>query len=163
MAKAGSDPTAVAAAQAQLATSQQNYSQALLSASGGTLDPTTFHIVDAPKVPSAPLPHKKQIMMAGIGGLLGGLVITIIALVLVMAQDRSVREEEEVESNLELEVVGSVPQFDKGVLSPSGKRNKAEPQGWLWTPPGLLESCTTALRRVERRRVRSSHLAPEPG
>ena len=145
-----SSSTQQAAASAQLAAAQQSYNQALSSASSGTLDPTTFHMVDAPKVPTAPLPHKKQIMMAGIGGLLGGLVITIIALVVIMAQDRSVREEEEVESNLELEVVGSVPQFDKGVLSPSGKRNKAEPQGWLWTPPGLLESCTTALRRVER-------------
>jgi Mrp family chromosome partitioning ATPase/uncharacterized protein involved in exopolysaccharide biosynthesis len=139
----------LAAAQAQRDTAQSAYNQALLGISG-TVDASTFHIVDPPKVPTAPQPRKKALIMSGIGGLLGGLVITIFALILIMSQDRSVREESDVEGTLDLEVIGTVPQFDKSALSPSSRRRSAEAEGWFWTPPGLVESCTAALQRLDR-------------
>jgi Mrp family chromosome partitioning ATPase/capsular polysaccharide biosynthesis protein len=139
----------VALAQQQHAQAQDRYNQAQIGIAGA-VDPTAFHIIDQPKLPTAPASRKKQLLMSGVGGLLGGIVITILALVLLTAQDRSVREEDDVEATLDLEVVGTVPQFDKSVLSPSGRRRQREARGWFWTPPGLVESCTVALRHLDR-------------
>jgi capsular polysaccharide biosynthesis protein len=139
----------LALAQQQQAAAQDRYNQAQLNINGA-VDPSAFHVVDPPRVPTVPASRKKALLMSGIGGLLGGGVITILVLVLVMAQDRSVREEKDVESALDLEVVSTVPQFDKSVLSPGGRRRQDEPHEWFWTPPGLVESCTVALRRLER-------------
>ena len=139
----------MAAAQQQHDTAQLSYNQAQFQISV-VVDPTTFHVVDPPVVPSAPTSRKKQLIMSGVGGLLGGFVITILALIILMAQDRSVREERDVRDELELEVVATVPQFDKSAVSPRGGRHQAETEGWLWTPPGLVESCTAALQRLER-------------
>jgi Mrp family chromosome partitioning ATPase len=136
-------------AQQQQAAALDRYNQSQLSSSGA-VDPTAFHVVDPPKVPTAPASRKKALIMSGAGGLLGGGVITILALVLVMAQDRSVREEKDVESTLDLEVVGTVPQFDKSVVSSGGRRRQHEPHEWFWTPPGLIECCTVALRHLEQ-------------
>jgi len=139
----------VAAAQQQHDTALSGYNQAQFGISG-TVDPSTFHVVDPPKVPTVPTSRKKQLIMSGLGGLVGGLVITIFALILIMTQDRSVREESDVEGDLDLEVVGNVPQFDKGTLSPTGRRRGAEAHEWFWTPPGLLECCMAALQRLDR-------------
>jgi Mrp family chromosome partitioning ATPase len=139
----------LALAQQQHASALDRYNQAVSGATGAAVDPTAFHIVDPPKAPGAPVSRKKQLLMSGVGGLLGGSIISIIALVLLMAQDRSVREEQDVEEALDLEVLSTVPQFHRSVLSKTLHR-QSDPQGWFWTPPGLVESCTLALRRLER-------------
>jgi Mrp family chromosome partitioning ATPase len=140
---------AVALAQQQHASALDRYNQANVGVTGA-LDPTAFHVIDPPKVPTSPASRKKTLLMSGIGGIVGGSVITIFALVVAMAQDRSVREEKDVETTLELEVVGTVPQFAKRDLGPSGRGRQREPHAWFWTPPGLMESCGGALRHLDR-------------
>ena len=84
---------------------------------------------------------------------MGGLVITILALVLVTAQDRSVREEKEVEEALDLEVVGSVPQLNRDVTV--RRRRNDKPAPWFGTPTGLEESSALILRQLERQDLTS--------
>ena len=107
-----SSEVALAAAEAATAALDQ-YNQAQLGITGA-VDPTAFHVIDPPAVPTAPASLKKLFLLAGAGGVVGGLVITLLALVLVTAQDRSVREEKEVEDELDVEVVGTVPQLLPG-------------------------------------------------
>jgi len=113
---------ALALAQQAHTQAETSYNQAVLSEASGS-DPTAFHVIDPPSAPVAGA-TKKQLILVGMGGLIGGLVVTILILVLVMATDRTVRDEKDLEP--ELDVVGTIPQFDDGVLSPKGRQRRKD-------------------------------------
>jgi Mrp family chromosome partitioning ATPase len=149
----------VAAAQTQRDQAVDHYNQAQIAGATGAVDPTAFHVIDPPKVPTAATSRKKQLVMTGLGSLLGGGVITLLILVLLVAADRSVREEQDLEGVVE--VAGTVPQFAKGVLASIRRRPTREPQEGFWVPESLLEACRAVTRHIGRgeRYARSKDIA----
>ncbi len=116
----------VALAQQQYETAQTNYNQAQLGGSTAPVDPSDFHVIDPPQVPTAPKSSKKVLLLVGVGSMMGGAVITILSLVLIMSLDRTVRDEKDLEPAFE--VVATVPEFADGVLSPKGRRKRRDKQ-----------------------------------
>lgn len=68
-----------------------------------------LQVVDTPDV-AYPQARMKTIIMGAAGGLLAGATLSLFLLILLVARDRSVRKEDDVETLLDLPVVGSVPQ-----------------------------------------------------
>ncbi|MGH9076257.1 MAG: Wzz/FepE/Etk N-terminal domain-containing protein [Acidimicrobiales bacterium] len=97
---------AVLSAQEQLNTAQQNYQQANIVL-GDVSDPNVLRVSDEPS-PAVPLARKKQLIFTGIGGLLGGLVVSIVVLMVLTAADTSARDEGDIERALDLRVVGNI-------------------------------------------------------
>lgn len=69
---------------------------------------TGLQIVDHPDL-ALPQARMKTIAFGGIGGMLAGLTLSLMALILLMARDRSLRNERDAARALNLDVVGSVP------------------------------------------------------
>jgi Mrp family chromosome partitioning ATPase/capsular polysaccharide biosynthesis protein len=137
---------AVTNAQQQRNDAATNLTNAQLLPSG--VDPTSQHVVDPPNAPIA-ASRKKPLILAGGGGFLGGTVITILILIVLMAQDRSVRDEGDLEPTLD--VVGTVPQFGKAVLSADNRAREGEAATGFRVWPELADSCRPILRHLERR------------
>lgn len=65
-------------------------------------------IVDKPDL-ALPQARRTTLMFGAVGGMLAGFTLSVLALILLMARDRSVRGEAEAESLLGLEVIGTIP------------------------------------------------------
>jgi Mrp family chromosome partitioning ATPase/capsular polysaccharide biosynthesis protein len=137
----------VAAAQTQRDQAVARYNQARVAGGSGasSVDPTALHVVDPPKVPTLPTSRKKQLVMTGLGSLLGGGVLTLLILVLLVAGDHSVREVEDLEGVFKH--VGSVPKFANGVL-PSVRHRAREAHEGFWVPERLIEACRPLVRQI---------------
>jgi hypothetical protein len=66
-----------------------------------------FQIIDAAQIPSAPTRALKKQLIYPIGGLVGGMVLSIVLLVLLVTADRAVRMETDLPANAR--VLGSMP------------------------------------------------------
>jgi uncharacterized protein involved in exopolysaccharide biosynthesis len=71
--------------------------------------PNGFRVIDAPMTPQRPVSRTKPLLAAGAGGLLAGVLISLLALTALTAVDRSLRYPSEVEPALGLQLVGAVP------------------------------------------------------
>ena len=69
---------------------------------------TGLQIVDHPDL-AVPQARMKTVAFGGIGGMIAGFTLGILALILLMARDRSLRNEPDAATALGLDVVGSVP------------------------------------------------------
>ena len=78
----------------------------------GAINSNAFHVIDSPSVPGPPASRRKKFIEVGIGGLLAGWLITVIALVLVVVTDRSVRTLEDVSGGLGLAMAGAAEVYD---------------------------------------------------
>jgi uncharacterized protein involved in exopolysaccharide biosynthesis len=96
-------------------TAQQHYNDASSNLStaqqglGTANDSTELRIVDAPVTPTAPESHKKQLLFAGVAGLFAGAVVSLLALVFLVATDTSVRTVHDLEDELAPRVIGTIP------------------------------------------------------
>lgn len=67
-----------------------------------------MRLVDPPDL-ALPQARRKTLMLGAVGGAIAGLTVSLLALILQMARDKSVRGEREAADVLGLEVVGSIP------------------------------------------------------
>lgn len=110
------DPT-LASLQQVASQAQQQFAEVIKQLNGAKLqqknltdgDPSQFRTIDQPIPPPRPVSFTKQLLMGAGGGLVVGLVITLLALVVMTILDRSVRTEEQAEQALGLRVIGSIP------------------------------------------------------
>ena len=110
-------------------TAQQQYTDAVAAYEASSVAVTNaqsngIQVVDEADV-AYPQARMKNVLMGAVGGAFAGVTISVILLVLLMARDRSVRSERDVESLLNLESVGSVPQV-RG-LGPSARGAQRRP------------------------------------
>jgi uncharacterized protein involved in exopolysaccharide biosynthesis len=99
-----------------LSLAQQNFGAAQAaynkdSVGGSQLSASQLHILDNPGSPYTQS-RKKKIIMAGVGGLLAGLVITILIMSRLIANDTSPYDADDVEG-LGLDVVGAIRQLPR--------------------------------------------------
>jgi uncharacterized protein involved in exopolysaccharide biosynthesis len=71
--------------------------------------PTGARLIDRPLAPDRPVSRKKAFLTAGVGGLVAGVLLSLLMLTALTAADTSVRYADEVEPALGLRVVGLVP------------------------------------------------------
>jgi len=108
------DPT-VTQLSGNVATAEQLYGSAVADYNSSELalssvnDSSQLHVIDQPAVARI-LSDKRKIAYAGIGGLFAGLVISVLLLSWLVANDTSPRDAEDVEDELGLTVVGSIEQ-----------------------------------------------------
>jgi hypothetical protein len=87
---------------------------------------TGLQIVDHPDL-ALPQARMKTVAFGGIGGMMAGFTLSLIALILIMTRDRSLRNERDAAASLGLDVVGSVPQVKwKRRLRPGHSRHEAQ-------------------------------------
>jgi uncharacterized protein involved in exopolysaccharide biosynthesis len=109
------DPT-VTQLSGNVATAEQLYGSAVANYNSSELalssvnDSSQLHVIDQPAV-ALLQGDKKKIAYAGIGGLFAGLVISVLLLSWLVANDTSPRDAEDVEDELGLTVVGSIEQL----------------------------------------------------
>jgi uncharacterized protein involved in exopolysaccharide biosynthesis len=109
------DPT-VTQLSGNVATAEQSYGSAVASYNSSQLglssanDTSQLHVIDQPAVAYVQ-GHKKAIVYAGVGGLFAGGVISILLLSLLVSNDTSPWDAEDVENELGLTVVGSIEQL----------------------------------------------------
>jgi len=109
------DPT-VTQLSGNVATAEQGYGSAVASYNGSELglssakDTSQLHVIDQPANAFAQA-HKKAIVYAGVGGLFAGGVISILLLSLLVNNDTSPWDAEDLENELGLTVVGSIEQL----------------------------------------------------
>jgi uncharacterized protein involved in exopolysaccharide biosynthesis len=72
---------------------------------------TDFRLVDAPTVPPRPASLSKDLLRALVGGLGGGLFLSLAGLLVLTAADGTLRRPEDVRSALGLPLVGTVPRL----------------------------------------------------
>ena len=136
------------------------------------VDDSNLFVIDRPN-DAYPKGRRKAVVLGGVGGLLGGLTLTLGALMLMMARDQAIPDESEASEVLGLTVVGSI-----GVLAKPRRarrirgRQEAPPtrvpvsagtagaigtgpaSGLLpsapldWVPEGVLGPCRSVLRRL---------------
>ena len=94
-------------AQQALAAAHQQANINLSTALNSTQISGVPKVFDLPRI-ALKVGHKKRLALGAIGGLLAGIVISAAALAFLMARDKSVRTEEDVEDVLSLQVLGSV-------------------------------------------------------
>jgi uncharacterized protein involved in exopolysaccharide biosynthesis len=82
----------------------------LVQAEAQQSSPNGLRVLDAPLVPTQPMSSNRVLLQAGVAGLAGGLVITLLALVLITMSDTSLRRPEDVELFLGFKALVSVPQ-----------------------------------------------------
>lgn len=102
--------SAVTSAQEQYQSVQAKYSQAsagLQEANAGSVS----RVIDGPQQPAVAQSRKKRIIFAGVGGLVGGLVVSILVLLALTATDGAIRRKEDLEQEPDLQVVGVINQF----------------------------------------------------
>lgn len=100
---------------------QQAYEDAQKAAqdalgSAPIIDDSSLFVMDEPAHALA-LGRRKALMLGFGGGLLIGLVITAVSLMLIIKRDDVIREQDDVESVLQLRVVGSIRTFPAGATS----------------------------------------------
>jgi uncharacterized protein involved in exopolysaccharide biosynthesis len=109
------DPT-VTQLSGNVATAEQLYGSAVANYNSSELalssvnDSSQLHVIDQPAVARLQS-DKKKIAYGGIGALLAGLVISLLLLSWLVANDSSPRDAEDVEDELGLTVVGSIEQL----------------------------------------------------
>ena len=109
------DPT-VTQLSGNVATAEQSYGSAVASYNSSELglssanDTSQLHVIDQPAAAFVQS-HKKAIVYAGVGGLFAGGVISILLLSLLVSNDTSPWDAEDVENELGLTVVGSIDQL----------------------------------------------------
>lgn len=87
---------------------------------------TGLQIVDHPDL-ALPQARMKTVAFGGIGGMMAGFTLSLMALILIMTRDRSLRNERDAAASLGLDVVGSVPQVKwKRRLRPGHSRHEAQ-------------------------------------
>lgn len=106
----------VALAQEQYATAQKGFSKDA-AALAHVADASVLRVLDEPS-PAIAQGKKKTLLFAGVGGLLAGGVVAILAMVILMAGDKSARQESDIEDMLALRVVGTLGQL------PTAKRRR---------------------------------------
>jgi uncharacterized protein involved in exopolysaccharide biosynthesis len=109
----------VAAAQQQYATARSNYDSAGLGLSTGA-SLSELHVIDKPQIPTAPKSMKKKLLFAGVGGLLGGLVLSLSLLAILVTIRPAPLAPSDIEETLGLRVVGTVTEM------PSSRRSRRE-------------------------------------
>ena len=86
-------------------------------------------MIDQPTVPQFPKSRKKQLVFGGVGALLAGGMISLLALLFLVASDKTVRDVADIEEELGLNVVGTIGQFrtrrGDGLEAPSRQSRKA--------------------------------------
>jgi uncharacterized protein involved in exopolysaccharide biosynthesis len=107
--------------QQQQANYQANYDQAELDLAHAG-DPNALHVIDAPQTPVRPLGRKKTLLLAGVAGLVIGLIVSLVILIFMVVQDRVVRDAADLDP-LQLAVVGTIGNLPKGTL-PDDRRRK---------------------------------------
>jgi capsular polysaccharide biosynthesis protein len=125
------DPSSPAAAvletaQQQRLDAQQSYESAV-AASASIGDRSLVYVRDEATTASR-LSRLKTLAFGAVGGTLAGVTVSLFTLVLLMARDRSVRNEEELESLLGLTVVGTIEDFGQ---RPRGLSVLDAPRGQL--------------------------------
>jgi uncharacterized protein involved in exopolysaccharide biosynthesis len=109
------DPTVAELTQA-VAAAQKTYSDATASYTSAGLgltnlaDAGVLRVIDQPREPTSPLSHKKQLIFAGVGGLFAGGAISLLAIIMLVVSDDSVRGAADIEDALQLQVVGAIGQ-----------------------------------------------------
>jgi uncharacterized protein involved in exopolysaccharide biosynthesis len=109
----------VAAAQQQYATAQSNYNSAGLQLSAGA-SLSELHVIDKPQIPAGPKSRKKKLLFAGVGGLLGGVVLSLSLLAMLVATRPVPLAPSDIENTLGLRVVGTITEV------PSSRRSRRE-------------------------------------
>ena len=118
---------ALQAAQQQRLDAQQAYQRAL-AASATTGDQSLVYVQDEPS--AVRLSRIKTLAFGTGGGLVAGATVSLLLLVLLMARDDSIRDEDELEALLGLRVVGTIDEFphgDKALASGGLKDRQLEP------------------------------------
>ena len=107
---------AVNRADDQLSTARSSLSAAQIASAQSSTDVAQrLRIVDAPKQPVAPEPHRRKDALTLVFFMALGVLVSAAALVVATLLDRGVRYPEEIESDLQLPVLGTVPD-SSGVL-----------------------------------------------
>lgn len=108
--------------QERLADAQGAYDQAGVDLIGA--ESTGLQIVDHPDL-AIPQARMKTVAFGGIGGMMAGFTVSLMTLILLMARDRSMRNERDAAKALGFEVVGQVPNVKwKRRLRPGGSRQE---------------------------------------
>jgi capsular polysaccharide biosynthesis protein len=113
----------LALAQAHYADAEKSYNQSNAAMTQGNT--AALEVVDPPNQ-AFPQSRKKIVIFSGVGGLLGGLSISVLALLLFVARDRAVRQEQDLQQTLGLRVVGTIGEFTRRRRLPFPGRS-AEP------------------------------------
>jgi uncharacterized protein involved in exopolysaccharide biosynthesis len=74
--------------------------------------PNGLRVIDSPITPQRPVSRTASLLAAGAGGLLAGVLLSLLALTALTAADRSLRYPGEVEAALGLQLVGAVPHVE---------------------------------------------------
>lgn len=107
---------AVNRANDQLSTARSSLSSAQVASAQSSTDVAQrLRVVDSPEQPLAPQPHRRKDALTLMLFMVLGALVSAAALVVVTLLDRSVRNSEELESDLHLPVLGTVPD-SSGVL-----------------------------------------------
>jgi capsular polysaccharide biosynthesis protein len=101
---------AVALAQAQYTDANSAYTQS--NSTYTQAHPAALEVLDQPNQ-AFPQSRKKIVIFSAAGGLIGGLSISVLALLLFVARDRAVREEVDLQQALGLRVVGTIGEFTR--------------------------------------------------
>lgn len=115
---ANSSADVVAQLNGTVTQAQQHYSDAATELAKSTAelaqvgDDSVLRVLDQADR-SVPMSRKKGLILAGAGGLLGGLSISLVLLMIIVASDSSARRESDLEQQLPLRVVGSIAEFPR--------------------------------------------------
>jgi uncharacterized protein involved in exopolysaccharide biosynthesis len=83
----------------------------------------TFQVIDPPQLPTAPVTQTKNVLVFGIAGLVVGLGLSGIVLVLLVASDRSIRQEADLQPPVR--VLGALPMLKLKQRVPKSIRGSA--------------------------------------
>jgi uncharacterized protein involved in exopolysaccharide biosynthesis len=73
--------------------------------------PNGYRVVDQPLVPRKAVSRSKPLLVAGVGGLAAGVMLSLLVLIALTAADSSLRYPGEVEAALGLRLVGTIPRL----------------------------------------------------
>lgn len=112
---AGDDTATQLAQSADLAqrayeTQQQQYQQAQLNLADAD-NQTGFSKIDGPATPAGPISRLKNVLTAGLGGLLVGLVVSLLLISALTALDSTVRRSSDLKRHLGVEVIAGINTF----------------------------------------------------
>lgn len=103
---------AVDLAERNYATQQQNYQQAQLNAANAT-NYTGFQVIDNAITPSAAISRLKNVIVAGVGGLVIGLLVALLIISALAALDGTVRRPSDIKRTLGVDPVAGINAFSK--------------------------------------------------
>ena len=99
-------------AERNYATQQQNYQQAQLTAANA-VNYSGFQVIDRAITPSAPISRLKNVIFAGVGGLVIGLLVTLLIISALAALDGTVRRPSDIRRSLGVDPVAGINAFRK--------------------------------------------------